>query len=361
MKIAYISSHILSNTEGVTKKIINQIKTWREFGNDVLFINIGKHIDFNHLEYDYLNYESHYIENKWKSKFGINFDLLDSLSKFNPDIVYLRYDLWSVTYDYILRNYKTVIEIQTDDINEYKLQKSIKGRLRYLYLLAFRDKFLSKAEAFITVTKELCDLEHYKKYNKPTIYIPNSIRLKDIDIIKMRTSKQDKIKLFFIGTSNFPWHGIDLIEKIAKKLPEFEFHIVGEYNKYGRVGNMFFYGRLKYEEYSKIMRDCQVCIGTLALHRKNMTEASPLKTREYLAHGFPVIIGYKDTAFLQSKPDYVCEVDFSDENITNSKIEIIRDFVYKNVNRIVEHKEVFEFIASEYLEKNRIDFLKSLL
>lgn len=45
------------------------------------------------------------------------------------------------------------------------------------------------------------------------------------------------------------------------------------------------------------MRNCQVCIGTLALHRKNMTEASPLKTREYLAHGFPVIIGYKDTAF----------------------------------------------------------------
>lgn len=64
--------------------------------------------------------------------------------------------------------------------------------------------------------------------------------LSDVSAVKKKKDKLNKIKLFFIGTPNFPWHGIDLIEKIAEKLPEFEFHIGGDYIKYRRISNMFF-------------------------------------------------------------------------------------------------------------------------
>jgi hypothetical protein len=37
-----------------------------------------------------------------------------------------------------------------------------------------------------------------------------------------------------------------------------------------------------------------VGIGTLALHRKQLHEASPLKVREYLAVGLPVLYAYED-------------------------------------------------------------------
>ena len=45
------------------------------------------------------------------------------------------------------------------------------------------------------------------------------------------------------------------------------------------------------------MSAADVAIGTLSLHTKQMEEACPLKVREYLAWGLPVIIGYKDTEF----------------------------------------------------------------
>lgn len=54
-------------------------------------------------------------------------------------------------------------------------------------------------------------------------------------------------------------------------------------------------GRKSKGEVAEVLRTCHVAVGTLALYKKSMTEASPLKVRECLLMGLPMIIGYHDT------------------------------------------------------------------
>ncbi|MCX7867577.1 MAG: hypothetical protein N2438_10690, partial [Limisphaera sp.] len=61
-------------------------------------------------------------------------------------------------------------------------------------------------------------------------------------------------------------------------------------------------------DYERLLSRADAGIGSLALHRLGLTEACPLKTREYLAYGLPVIIGYKDSDFPSGAP-FVLQLD----------------------------------------------------
>lgn len=359
MKIAYLVNHRFSVFEGVCKKIFDQGNAFQRLGHKVKIFSLGK-IEKNFKYLPDLELINCSFENFFKKTFFINKKLVNEIEKFDPDILYVRYDVWRKSYDVLFKKYKTVIEIQTNDLAEFKLvaNQIFKKKFLYLYFRIFRDRFLSNADGFITVTKELADLTSYREYKKPIIYIPNGIDLSKFSIVKS-AQHSDTTRLFFIGTSNYTWHGVDIVEKIAERIPDYEFHIVGKKGKRKIPKNVIYYGELSQDEYVKILGKCQICIGTLALHRTKMKEASPLKTREYLAYGFPIIIGYKDTAFLESKPDFILELDFSNENITEDDILKIKNFVKKNKNRVVKRDEINE-INIHYLARKYIDFFEKI-
>ena len=76
-------------------------------------------------------------------------------------------------------------------------------------------------------------------------------------------------------------------------------------------------GRKSKREVADILQTCHVAVGTLALYKKSMTEASPLKVRECLLMGLPMIIGYHDTdvsADGRFEP-YLFQVPNDDSNI----------------------------------------------
>jgi glycosyltransferase involved in cell wall biosynthesis len=122
--------------------------------------------------------------------------------------------------------------------------------------------------------------------------------------------------------------------------------------------NIIYYGHLEYDEYVKYMERADVAIGTLALHRKGMNEASPLKVREYLAHGIPVIIGYDDT-------DFPCNVSFilrisNDEKNTIKEADAINEFVLDWRGKRINRKEILA-IDNKGKEKERTKFFEAVL
>jgi hypothetical protein len=74
-------------------------------------------------------------------------------------------------------------------------------------------------------------------------------------------------------------------------------------------------------EYEPLIAGCTAGIGTLALHRKGMDEACPLKVREYLAYGLPVILGCAD-ADIPKDADYALHIPNTENNVAEHLPEI---------------------------------------
>lgn len=121
---------------------------------------------------------------------------------------------------------------------------------------------------------------------------------------------------------------------------------------------MLFHGRLDRRDYEPLMYQADVAIGTMALYRKGMNEASPLKVREYLAYGLPVIIGYQDTDFPESVP-FLLQLTNASGNLEHHLAEIdafVQNWRGKRVLREqIQHLDnrVKEIVRLEYMDRIR--------
>ncbi len=294
MRIAYLINYDISVNDGVSKKIAAQVREWRRLGHQVW---VHSH---------YRTSGSGSARTFWSGMGGSitsrvlpNYPLLSSIRRFSPDVVYLRYDTFNVTNQLLLSRYKTVVELNTLDIEEARLlmnsRRGVKATSRFIVYRMLRSSVLSRINGIVAVTNEIANHPTVTRYRKPIAVVPNGISFESLPVVKTQHSLEGPIRCFFMGSPGQPWQGVDLIERLADRLTDFEFHFIGVAGK--DIANRHYHGYLSREQYIRVLSNCHVCIGTMALHRKMMAEACPLKTREYLAHGFPVAIGYDDTAF----------------------------------------------------------------
>lgn len=361
MRVAYVVNLKMSDVSGVSKKILQQVLVWRSLGVDARLFSMEHPSDIDVGSEKQITAASRWSNEIFKRFFVIK-PLINEINSYSPDLVYMRYAVWNPTYDIILKKYRTIVEIQTNDIEEFRLLRfhKLKWAVGYPYFICLRDRFLSKAYAFISVTEELCKIESYKKYNKPIYCIPNGIDLGRTDIIKnIDLVSDNRVRLFFIGSEGCPWHGIDLIESLADRLPEYEFHIVGINRRNRTPSNIKYHGIMPLERYRQILSGCHICIGTLAAFRQKMYEACPLKVREYLAGGFPVILGYKDTSFLKGEFNFILTENF-EKGVSDHIVERIKEFVQNNKNKVVDRNSI-RHIDIAQLERERIGVFKSII
>ncbi len=289
--------------------------------------------------------------------------LIESVNGFTPDIIYFRYSLPNATFKVLQKIYPSVIEVNSDDKEEYKKMFTARGGLKNFLLWQInsllRGSFLKRADGLVSVTNELSRKKAFTRYNSNIAVIPNSFTLTD-KILKKKSTGEELVKLFFIGSPGLKWHGIDKLLKFAEKYKEIEIHIVGLKGENRK--NVCFHGYLPLEKYLKILADCHICVGTLSLHKKQMNEACTLKVREYLSYGFPVVLGYKDTAFLKDKPDWILEVPNNETSFNDPYVlESIYKFCLEYKNYTVSMEDVKPYISSEIIESKRLDFMKKVI
>ena len=124
--------------------------------------------------------------------------------------------------------------------------------------------------------------------------------------------------------------------------------------------NVTSHNELGRDELTTVLSESDVAFGTLALHRNSMHEACPLKTRHYLAHGLPVVIGYDDTDFLDLEPWYLLRLPNTESNVSES-VESIRAFIRRGRDERVGRSEIAERIDLAPKEKRRLAFMRALL
>jgi LmbE family N-acetylglucosaminyl deacetylase len=352
VKVAYVCYRDAFSPDGVVKKINSQIGHWRSAGHEVhVFCLSPRPIDGRTLELD----AQVFTFASMRTRIGAMRELIRTVHRFNPDLVYLRYDFYLPTPRTLLRRFANAVEINTDDQAEW----GIRSLRAAMYLRPNRRAIFGHADGFVCVTHQLASSAAIASHQKPTVVISNGYDVAATRSLPPTTNARPKV--VFIGHPGLSWHGLDKIAWLAGELPEMDFALIGptELRLNGVPPNVVCHGFMDRQAYEPILASSDVALGTLALHRKGMTEACPLKVREYLLYGLPTIVAYDDTDFLGERPWFLLQLPNSEDNV-RTHVADIRAFIEQVRGRRVARAEVEHRLSSEAKEVERLAFLEHL-
>lgn len=365
MRILYLAELNPEIEKGVYKKIKGQCDAWIHLGHEVTLIVMISHGQIKNISAypSYMKFYGYgglfYLFPKLflftfirKSFNLLRFRLFTDFRK--KDVIYFRQTPWYPGLGSFLSKVPSVAEINTDYNSELKHALSIKRRF-YLFT---KNLVMSSLNGVIAVTDELNEL--YSSYNIPSKTVSNGYDYEGLEISE--TVESGTPNLIFVS-SELPWHGSNKVFELASVLTKYQFHVVGPTpkgvdDKYLNMENLTFHGILDFQNLSELYKKMHIGIGSLSLYLYNLTEACPLKTREYLAHGLPVIIGYKDTDFSQ-KDDFVLHIG-SYENNVSDHIDEIEHFVEKWKTKRPDANTIRSVIDYKKKENERLEFLEQI-
>lgn len=97
------------------------------------------------------------------------------------------------------------------------------------------------------------------------------------------------------------WHGMDRFAALARCNPGFDFVVIAPLTLQDYIRSATSKTRLRsiftrgQEDYEAALASLSIAVGSLALDRKGLTEAAPLKVRDYVRAGIPTALAYRDT------------------------------------------------------------------
>lgn len=354
MTIAYLIDYDINSNSGVLTKIFQQSQQWILKGYTVYYVSTKTLAIYDSnknlmKQLKPLNINMKRVGTALKLLYS-SYHLDRLLKNIDFDILYMRYMLFMPFLSKVLKKHKVIMEINADDTIEFKLH----SKITHYYNKMTRNLVLKKVDAFVSVSHEL--KLRFAYLNKPIIVIANGINAHKIDFVE---NKNKKPILVFISTPNQPWQGFEKIVKMADKLDDFLFYIIGLEGKSEK--NIKYFGYLSNEESSKIIQKCDIGIGTLSSYKNGLDEASPLKTRQYLACGLPIIYAYEDTD-IPKNSEFVLQFKNKENNINLKEVEL---FVQNVFNNHAIRKKAKEFantvLDSSVKEMQRIDYFKKII
>ena len=115
------------------------------------------------------------------------------------------------------------------------------------------------------------------------------------------------------------------------------------------------HGNLYGEDLNTLFKDMNLAISCLALSKKNMKEACPLKSREYIIRGIPFIYAYKDTDL---NGDEIFAERFSEDTIDISEIISFAKLVSTQVDSV---QKAMSLKAQEVSWSNKLKQMSSFV
>jgi glycosyltransferase involved in cell wall biosynthesis len=261
-------------------------------------------------------------------------DLVRAMRAFNPDILYLRYQPFHPAMLGLPRRTVMVVEINMDDLHEYRLLSARRARYNQLT----RDVVLKRARAMVFISHELCHAAAFQAYRVRREVITNGIDLSLYPELPAPTEGPPTL-VFVANTVRLTWHGIDRLLRLAELRPGWRFDIVGLSAGDGpTLPNVTWHGALERRALLGVLATADVGVGSLALYRNAKHEDSTLKVREYLAVGLPVLLAYRDPD-VESLGDLTLRIPNTGTNVEDSIDEIDR-FVESSRGRRVPRASV---------------------
>ncbi|MCW3849350.1 glycosyltransferase [Sphingomonas sp. LB-2] len=368
MRIAYLTEWPPYAESGVLRKMVGQIAAWRAAGHDAEIFTVVPPRDAptapGFAEHGRVigSFTQAQLDRYPKARLGFLNKIVSvpklraALKAFAPDIVYYRQNgPWYPGLGSILRAWPSVAEINTYEGAENALWGGTFRRFQE----ATRRRVLGSVGGFVCMTQEIADHEAWAK--KPAAIIGNPLWADPLDPVPTGNSEPEFV---FTGSpmtlgTDANWHGVDKLFPLAAAMPKSRFNIAGMEAKDfpGAPANMAFHGMLDAAALSTLYARCDIGFGTLALHRKTMEEACPLKVRDYLMHRLAVVIGYREAQAELNTAPYVLPIGNAEDNVAANIGRIIA-FAREWTNRRVI--DDLTFLTGTAIEAHRLEFLASV-
>lgn len=347
MKIAYLTFESPADKSGVGKKIRMQADYWRTAGNEVRHFLLSRPAGRPQAEnIEYLLADE--VRGKptlaaWRS----NRQIRAALKNWAPDVLYMRQVLWWPGAVRACDVAPLVVEFNSIALHEYRRQSMVKYGLE----LVSRSFLPGRAQGIVSVTPEI---DRSVKASRPLrIVIGNGYDI--VDTLPRRPPCNARPQLLFVGSPDQAWHGLDKLRELASLMPDCDFNIVVPGFSSEGPGNFICHGALYGEALAALYQKTDAAFGTLALHRKKMQEATPLKTREYLGHGIPTIIGYDDPD-LAGAAYCLCIGNF--EGNARQSTTQIRRFLDEWRGRTIDRDDIIRRLDYRVKESMRLAFFE---
>lgn len=220
------------------------------------------------------------------------------------DIFYVRYMPF---FSFSLRTFnkfkrvggKLIIEIPSYPIEKELKREKVSLRKLILYYNRFWATQIFKKVDLLAVCGEKIQGE---AYGRKAINIYNGI---DVDRLTMRKPIYDKenVHVLLLASMCY-WHGY---ERVIEGMRDYtlsqnvQIHFVGNdgdgslaewkslVEKYGLERYFVFHGALYDEQLDEMINLCDIGISTIGMHKKDGSNASSLKDREYMGRGLPFL------------------------------------------------------------------------
>jgi glycosyltransferase involved in cell wall biosynthesis len=351
MRIAYLVTWSGGAWTGVFKKIVDQVSAWQELGAEVgVFVATDAAGTPDWRQVPQVVHVETYASAP--ASFLVQRSLVAAVHAWAPDITYVRTSPRQAVAAGSLAQLPHVIEIQTNDIAEARGISTP----RLLLTIATRKRCLSSASGLVFVSHELAALPSYSGFTPNRVVIGNGIDLARFQPLAP-TETSDGVRLAFMGLPGRAWHGLDDVFRLAQARPQWSFDLIGpSRSDVPDLANIHAYGELSSVDYLPILGRADAAISTLGWYVNDMSEASPLKSREYLALGLPVIGGYRDTDIPEESPVYL-RVDNRPGAIVDD-LTRVEEFVTFWRGRRVAHGDI-AFLDTRVKERQRLEFLQS--
>ena len=328
---------------GVGKKINGEIKALR---------NLGINMDYLRLKDREMYFNNNRIKKVIKFfSYGYYYRFLKKID-LDYDFAYIRYSKGNINLYRLIKmlskkDIKIIIEIPT-----YPYSNEFTGELKE-DIFGFLDNIITKKLKKYVFRLAVTNNKYNFIYGIKTIKINNGIDIENFNMSNKVEKKGDTLNL--IGIANIAkWHGYDRVikgisdyyKRNYKSGYKINFYIVGEGNEKENLINLSrklnvencvkFLGAKNGKELDEIFSNMDIGVSSLALFRAGGGH-DPIKSKEFLARGIPVLLAYNDR-LIDMKLPFVFSFD---ENETNINMNILIE-KYKNIEKM-NKEEIREY------------------
>jgi hypothetical protein len=361
MKIAYITLHWpRTESSSIGKKIMRQTNVWRNQGHRVRFFS---HLHPIENEKDLIAGERYfYPSNKGIIQREIGriiaaMQLIKAVHAFQPDIIYLRWGMYTAPLRRLFAIAPVVLEINTNDKKEHRHL----GIVLDIYNRLTRFIFLQAAKGMVFTSQELTRDPAFTPYIRRYEVIANGINLQDLPSYPAPSNSPPH--LVFLGTPGMAWHGLDELIRFAEMNPDIIIDVVGsrEQDISAHIPlNMNLFGYQQGQAFEKILAGADAAIGSISLHLNDMEEASPFKIRDCAGRGIPCILPYIDTDLSEVQSDAILHIPNTPDNLVLHG-KLVHDFIYAMRGKRLNRALIAEKIDINQKEQKRVLFFREIV